>query len=76
MNEKYDATNSYIDYVTQSQMKLEVKKLGEAIGYGNMMHLASECWQERLIEKYGSPVGAFTVGKPIGALPEPQGEEA
>ena len=44
-----------------------VRKLGEQIGYGNMMHLASECWQEMLIEKYGSPVGAFTVGKPIGA---------
>ena len=42
-----------------------VKNLGEQIGYGNMMHLASKCWQEMLIEKYGSPVGAFKVGECI-----------
>ena len=47
-----------------------VRKLGEQIGYGNMMHLASECWQEMLTEEYGSPAGAFTVGLPVGANDE------
>ena len=33
-----------------------VQQLGDKIGYGQLMHLASEIWQE------GSPEGAFTVG--------------
>jgi len=41
-----------------------VRHLGELIGYGNMMQLASECWKESMIEK-GYPIsGVF-----IPALP-------
>jgi hypothetical protein len=41
-----------------------VRKLGEQIGYGNMMYLASECWKESMI-KQGYP----TTGVFIPALP-------
>ena len=37
----------------------EVKKLGEVIGYGNMMSIASALWRKSLKEK-GFPIsGAF-----------------
>jgi len=41
-----------------------VRELGEKIGYGNMMDLASECWQDVMI-KNGYP----TSGVFITALP-------
>lgn len=41
-----------------------VRKLGEQIGYGNMMELASECWKESMIEKGYPTSGVF-----IPALP-------
>ena len=41
-----------------------VRELGEKIGYGNMMDLASECWQDDMI-KNGYP----TSGVFITALP-------
>jgi uncharacterized membrane protein YagU involved in acid resistance len=36
-----------------------VKKLGEKIGYGNMMHLASELWEESMIKKGYPTSGVF-----------------
>jgi hypothetical protein len=36
-----------------------VKQLGERIGYGNMMSLASALWQLDLNEKHGLKTGAF-----------------
>ena len=44
---------------------LEVKRLGEVIGYGNMMSIASALWRKSLKDK-GFPIaGAFipTVGE-------------
>lgn len=38
---------------------LAVKKLGDEIGYGNMMCIASALWRESLIRSCGSPAGAF-----------------
>jgi hypothetical protein len=37
----------------------EVKKLGSQIGYGNMMHIASDLWKEYLKEKGFPESGAF-----------------
>ena len=48
--------------------KEAVRILGRRIGYGNVMHLASKCWQEDLKEKGYPPEGAFTVGPPIGLV--------
>ena len=36
-----------------------VKALGDAIGYGNMMDIASALWAEDLEKSYGIAVGAF-----------------
>ena len=38
---------------------LRVKELGELIGYGNMMSLASALWRKKLIESGTPPSGAF-----------------
>jgi hypothetical protein len=48
--------------------KEAVRRLGEAIGFGNMMTLASQCWREMLIERQGSDSGAFTVGPCVGTV--------
>ena len=40
----------------------DVIELGERIGYGNMMSLASKAWQAELESKYGSDAAAFVVG--------------
>lgn len=36
-----------------------VRNLGELIGYGNMMQLASECWKESMVEKGYPTSGVF-----------------
>lgn len=36
-----------------------VETLGEAIGYGNMMDIASALWAEKLDITYGVSTGAF-----------------
>lgn len=36
-----------------------VKKLGEKIGYGNLMSIASGLWSVDLQKKYGTSSGAF-----------------
>lgn len=40
---------------------LEVKRLGERIGYGHLMALASALWRKELSDKYGEQMkrGAF-----------------
>ena len=45
-----------------------VSELGELIGYGRMMQLASKLWQESLKAKGYPPGGAFSVGPCIGSL--------
>jgi len=40
-----------------------VRQLGEQIGYGNMMHLASECWED-----YFNKIGYPTSGVFVPAL--------
>lgn len=37
----------------------KVKELGEQIGYGNMMWLASALWRKMLVEKGAGTSGAF-----------------
>ena len=37
----------------------KVKELGEQIGYGNMMALASALWRKMLIDSGGNASGAF-----------------
>ena len=36
-----------------------VKELGDKIGYGNMMDIASSLWAIMLEDKYGHSLGAF-----------------
>lgn len=36
-----------------------VKNLGERIGYGHLMELASAIWRKKLIDAGGHPSGAF-----------------
>jgi hypothetical protein len=36
-----------------------VRQLGEKIGYGNMMQLASECWEEYMLTKGYPTSGVF-----------------
>lgn len=36
-----------------------VNDLGKNIGYGHLMSLTSALWRKMLVEKYGSPAGAF-----------------
>lgn len=48
--------------------KETVRILGRQIGYGNMMHLAHECWREDLKAKGYPEEGAFTVGPPLGLV--------
>ena len=37
----------------------EVKRLGDQIGYGNMMTIASALWAKRLIDEELGDIGAF-----------------
>lgn len=37
----------------------EVKRLGDQIGYGNMMTIASALWAKMLIDEFGIDGGAF-----------------
>ena len=37
----------------------EVKRLGDQIGYGNMMKIASALWAKMLIDEWGTDRGAF-----------------
>ena len=37
----------------------EVKRLGDQIGYGNMMMIASALWAKMLIDEGGTDSGAF-----------------
>lgn len=39
--------------------KAQVKALGDKIGYGNMMHLASELWKEYLAKTIFPTSGAY-----------------
>lgn len=39
-----------------------VKELGDQIGYGNMMHLASKIWKNMLKDKWNIEGGEFIVG--------------
>ena len=36
-----------------------VRQLGKQIGFGNMMQLASECWEEMMIEEGYPTSGVF-----------------
>lgn len=45
--------------ITQEQEVKMVKELGDAIGYGNLMSMASALWRKMLIEEYGNGNGAF-----------------
>lgn len=44
-----------------SSEKEKVSELGHEIGFGNMMHLATKCWEEYLTE-IGLSGGAFITG--------------
>lgn len=47
----------------QIRCKKAVMMLGKGIGFGNMMHLAQECWREVLEESpTGVPGGEFRAG--------------
>ena len=37
----------------------EVKRLGDQIGYGNMMTIASALWAKMLLDEWGTDSGAF-----------------
>jgi len=41
-----------------------VRELGEKIGYGNMMNLASECWQDDMIRNGYPTSGVFVTALP------------
>lgn len=70
MKNKNEQLNEEIQAIAQSfepryKSEIEaVKRLGEQIGYGNMMSIASTLWAISLKEKYGITSGAFlpTVG--------------
>ena len=52
----------YISGEGEEKLKKEfeiVKKLGESMGYGNMMSICSALWRKTLKDKYGHTVGAF-----------------
>jgi len=55
--------------------KILVRELGERIGYGNLMQLASECWQESLKAKGLPSGGAFSVGLPYDLLIKKESED-
>lgn len=38
---------------------LKTKELGDKIGYGNLMMIASALWRKSLLENYGVSSGAF-----------------
>lgn len=45
----------------ERQEVLAVKRLGEEIGYGNLMAIAHELWARMLEDKYGTRKGAHVV---------------
>jgi hypothetical protein len=55
-----DAQTLAIIKVRNAREKHAVKQLGGQIGYGRLMQLAQECWQEY------DPTGAFAYGPCIG----------
>lgn len=61
MNEIKELTGHQAQYKREIE---EVQRLGERIGYGNMMRIASGLWALDLERKYGITSGAFmpTVG--------------
>ena len=74
---KADIIEMFRLYATQEQGEGEypadekeaVRQLGGTIGYGNMMHLASDCWRE-LMEEIGSPIsGVFVPVLPCDVKP-------
>jgi hypothetical protein len=58
----------------QAEYKEQVRILGAEIGYGNMMELARECWNEKTLAQYGTTSVAFVVG-PCGSATVPCGCE-
>jgi hypothetical protein len=58
-----------------SMEKSAVKNLGDQIGYGNMMHLAQQCWREKEEKEFGFSGGEFAYG-PCVALTVPCGCES
>ncbi|TXK52351.1 hypothetical protein FVR03_01155 [Pontibacter qinzhouensis] len=48
----------------------QVKELGDRIGYGHMMHLASALWRKMLVEK-GWPASGATVPTSLHAIKQP-----
>lgn len=53
-----------LDYEKEAR---EVKELGDEIGYGHLMSLASALWRKKLIAEYASaPDGAFIPAIKIG----------
>ena len=48
-----------IEEALQMQEVLEVKKLGEKIGYGHLMELASALWRKHLRDRGYPDTGAF-----------------
>lgn len=52
-----------------------VKKLGDEIGYGNMMSIASALWQMELKKNYGLEEGAFIPTK-ASLMKDEEGQKA
>ncbi len=52
-----DSINAFSDGYTREIR--EVKALGERIGYGNMMTIASALWRIQLEDEWGITTGAF-----------------
>ncbi len=48
-----------------SHEKIQVKRLGDAIGYGRMMQCAQECWKE-VLQEQGFEGGEFAYGPCVG----------
>jgi len=53
----------------------DVNKLGKIIGFGNMMHIASDLWAESLKKNIGTDSGAFVVGPCKGGIRKCQCQE-
>lgn len=52
----------------RDQLEFEaVTRLGQQIGFGNMMHLAQKAWRDQLL-KQGAEGGEFTVGTCVAFL--------
>jgi molybdopterin synthase catalytic subunit len=53
-----DSINTYFPQSDKSEEILAVKKLGDKIGYGQLMHIASALWRYKL-KPMGVEIGAF-----------------